>query len=270
MKVLRAAARMIGTFRWSRDSRPYVQYLQEVASDPAIVALRRRALAKLHLQPRDHVVDLGCGPGTTVAAIAERLGPDGAIHGVDLNPEMISAARRVAAPRQLGPRVRYQMDDITKLSFEDKQFDACYCERVFQHLPFDGPARAAKEILRILKPGGRFVVLDTDWLNTEIHIVGAVLGRLIIDAWARHLPNPGAGQRLAAWISSAGSIKVQIESTDMRLLLGSPTTTLLTGAAQGALKGPELAQWTASLAEAERKQLTFGSVRVVMVSGVTP
>jgi SAM-dependent methyltransferase len=269
MKMLAAARRRFSTwFHWDGPNRNYVRYLQEVAADPEIAAMRARAFERLKLQDGQDVVDLGCGPGTVTVQIAEHVGPSGHVQGIDLDPGMIAAASELAAQRQLTHRVQHRVDNCTELSFEDDRFDACYCERVFQHLSGDAPARAAKEILRILKPGGRFVVVDTNWLSAAIHGCDAALGRRVVAAWAHRIPNPDAGIRLAEWLSGNQSSEVQVQSVSLRLLPGGPSAALFTDAVRHALPAQDLVQWSAALTAAQKDQLPFGSVNMVTVWGV--
>lgn len=269
MKLLPAARRRL-TIWFGRDkpTRTYVRYLQDVAADPAISSLRTRAFERLKLQDGHHVVDLGCGPGTVTVQIAERVGLSGHVQGIDLDPDMITAANELAAQRQLTDRVQHRVGNCTELSFEDDRFDACYCERVFQHLSGDAPKRAAKEILRILKPGGRFVVVDTNWLSAAIHVCDAALAGRVIAAWARRIPNPNAGVRLAEWLSCDQSSEIQVQSVSLKLLPGGPTAALFADAAEQALPAEDVVQWSAALTAAQKHQLPFGSVNMVTVSGV--
>jgi SAM-dependent methyltransferase len=269
MRLLSAARRRLTTWiRRDKAIRNYARYLQEVAADPGIASLRTRAFERLNLQDGHHVVDLGCGPGTVTVQIAERVGPSGHVQGIDLDPHMIAAANELAAQRQLTHRVRHRVDNCTELSLEDDRFDACYCERVFQHLSGDAPTRAAKEILRILKPGGRFIVVDTNWLSVAINVCDAALGRRVIAAWVHRIPNPDAGIRLAEWLSGNQSSEIQVESVSLRLLPGGPTAALFTDAAEHVLSSQDVVKWSAALTAAQKDQLPFGSVNMVTVSGV--
>jgi SAM-dependent methyltransferase len=269
MKLLPAARRRLTLwFGRYKSTGNYVRYLQEVAADPAISSLRTRAFELLKLQDGHQVVDLGCGPGTVTVQIAERIGPSGYVQGIDLDPNMITAANRLAAGRRLTHRVEHRVGNCTELFFQDDQFDACYCERVFQHLSGDEPLRTAREILRILKPGGRFVVVDTNWLSAVIEICVAALAGRVVAAWAHRIPNPDAGVRLAEWLSCNQSSEIQVQSVTLSLSPGSSTAALFADAAGQALPAADLAQWSAAVTAAQKNQLPFGRISMVMVSGV--
>ncbi|MFF2521359.1 methyltransferase domain-containing protein [Streptomyces liangshanensis] len=88
------------------------------------------------------------------------------------------------------------------LPLGDGEADVVHCERVFQHL--DDPERAAAEIARILRPGGRVALLDTDWATSILHpgdpgVVAAVMGGARAAA-----ANPHAGRAPAGQLAAAG------------------------------------------------------------------
>ena len=109
----------------------YVGYLQETARSGAIQALRAQSLAQLQLEDGDHVIDLGCGPGTVTTRLAVMVGESGRVFGVDTDPAMVAAADELALRSQLATRVSHHVGTCTALSFAAGRFDACYCERVF-------------------------------------------------------------------------------------------------------------------------------------------
>jgi hypothetical protein len=122
--------------------------------------------------------------------------------------------------------------------------------------------------LRILKPGGRFVVVDTNWLSAAIHVCDAALARRVVSAWANRIPNPDAGIRLAEWLSCNQSSEIQVQTVSLKLLPGGPTAALFADAAEQALPAEDVAQWSAALTAAKKHQLPFGSIDMITVSGV--
>ncbi len=92
-------------------------------------------------------LDLGCGPGGLLAGIdASRL----TVHGVDLSPEMIETARRTYRDHD------YRVADATDLPYADSSMDVVFSTGVLEYIP--EPERVLAEVLRILRPGGSFVV----------------------------------------------------------------------------------------------------------------
>lgn len=109
--------------------------------------------ALLALLPSDWVVaDLGCGSGAVTVQLA---GAVREVVGVDASPEMLRAAR--ARTRALG-NVRLERGDLGDLPIDDARCDAALLLLALTHV--EAPARAAAEMARILRPGGRAVVVD--------------------------------------------------------------------------------------------------------------
>jgi SAM-dependent methyltransferase len=84
-------------------------------------------------------------------------GEDGEVVALDASDTMINAARR----RGDGGPVRYEIGDVHSLPYPDRYFDGVRSERVLQHL--DDPDTAIREMARVLRPGGRMCLIDTDW-----------------------------------------------------------------------------------------------------------
>jgi SAM-dependent methyltransferase len=183
---------------------------------------------------------------------------------------MVRAADQSAADAHVSAHVTHLVDDCTALSFEDEVFDACYCERVFQHLGGKSPARAAAEMLRVLKPGGRFVLVDTDWSTLAINANRADLERRVVAAVSKAFPNPKAGQRLREQVIEAGAIDVRVEVSAFDIGPAGGTAALLTKTAAKALSGDELSAWLASLEGARLLQLPYAHLTMTVVAGIKP
>jgi len=96
------------------------------------------------------VLDVACGTGVVAAAAAERVGPSGAVTGVDINPGMIAVAART-------PGVRWARADAAHLPFPDGGFDRVLCQAGLQFVP--DRLGALREMGRVLRPGGRVALL---------------------------------------------------------------------------------------------------------------
>jgi ubiquinone/menaquinone biosynthesis C-methylase UbiE len=119
----------------------------------------RRAIADLvQVGPGDAALDVGCGPGDLALVLAQRVGPDGLVAGIDASPEMIGRARQKA--RRRGISVDFRNDPVEALSFADQVFDTVVSSFVVHHLPADLKRHAMASIARVLKPGGRVYLID--------------------------------------------------------------------------------------------------------------
>lgn len=102
------------------------------------------------------ILDVGTGPGIVAFLLAE-LGHD--VTGMDLSEEMLRNARENAARFDLP--VEFKQGDAENLPFEDKSFDAVVNRHVLWTLP--NPGKAIAEWRRVLKPGGKVVIVDGNW-----------------------------------------------------------------------------------------------------------
>jgi len=105
----------------------------------------------------ESVLDLGCGAGFDTFVAAQRVGLEGRVVGIDLSPEMIAVAQ--AGQAEAGfPQVEFCEAPVEALPFLDASFDIAISNGVLNLVP-DKPA-ALREILRVLRPGGRLQACD--------------------------------------------------------------------------------------------------------------
>lgn len=112
-------------------------------------------LAKI--EPDHRVLEVGCGPGTTAAIIAERFGAH--VTAVDINSMMLEKARESIAARGLEERVSIERQDIEALGYPDDSFDRVIVEAVTMFVDIQ---TAAREVVRVCKPGG--IVVDHEFI----------------------------------------------------------------------------------------------------------
>ena len=187
-----------------------IAVLDEQASIPAIQRLRAAATELLGVRLGHHLVDVGCGTGDVARALAGRVGPTGTVLGIDASETMLTEARRRAGTTTLP--VEFRPGDITNLELDDATCDGALCERVFQHVA--SPHKAMAELVRITRPGGRIVVIDTDWGLHAIHGADPTLTAAIVDCWARNAANGLAGRQLPTLFADAGLRDPNVDRRD--------------------------------------------------------
>lgn len=121
-------------------------------------AFREKLVRLARLAPGESALDVGCGTGTLVIAATRVVGPKGKVYGIDASPEMIAKAEGKA--RRAGAEVAFQNALAQELPFPDGQFDAVLSTVMLHHLPRKVREQAAAEMRRVLKPGGRVLVVD--------------------------------------------------------------------------------------------------------------
>jgi ubiquinone/menaquinone biosynthesis C-methylase UbiE len=144
----------------------------------------RRLLMAAGAQPGDRVLDIGCGPGYFARMLAEAVGPNGSVVGIDAAPEMIDYARRKA--RRLA-NIRFDAGAAEALAFPDSSFDVVVSSLMMHHIPQELRLQATREMCRVLRPGG--VLLLSDFSIPERggwHVVGSLTGHSG-DRWRRRM-----------------------------------------------------------------------------------
>jgi SAM-dependent methyltransferase len=179
---------------------------------PGIPRLRAWSMAVLGLKPGERVLDIGSGTGEHARVLAEAVGESGEAIGVDPNDGMRAEAAKRA------PRARFVPGSAYDLPLPDGSVDAVTCERLFQHL--DDPDRAAREIARVLRPGGRAVVTDTDWATAIVHPGDPDIARVVTEAMRGGICNPFAARRLPGHLVRAGLV---IDDIGSQALVQSPS-----------------------------------------------
>jgi SAM-dependent methyltransferase len=174
---------------------------------PDVVAQRVRVLEALALQPEERVADLGCGPGLLALQMAHRVGSEGQVQCIDASESMIALARRRCASLNW---VHVRAGDVGALPYADHSFDAAVCTQVYEYVAEID--RALAELYRVLEPGGRAVIVDTDWESCVWHSSDPVRMRRVIEAWDRHCPQPQLPRTLAARLRAAGFGSLRVDA----------------------------------------------------------
>ncbi|MFB8235674.1 methyltransferase domain-containing protein [Kitasatospora purpeofusca] len=135
-----------------------IAYLDRVAATDLGRSYKGRMLDELDIRPGQTVLDLGCGPGTDLTSLARAVTGTGTVIGVDHDPAAVETARERTADQHT---VTVRLGDIHDLPLPDRTADRARTDRVLQHVA--DPARALREIHRVLRPGGRLVMGEPDW-----------------------------------------------------------------------------------------------------------
>ncbi len=123
-------------------------------------AFRQATLGFAELKPGDRVLDVGCGTGVLTRLAALAAGPTGYAIGIDPAAKMIGVAKKNALKE--GSRAEFRLAVIEDLPFEDSRFDCVLSSAMLHHLPPDVKLKGLSEIHRVLKQGGRLILVDVD------------------------------------------------------------------------------------------------------------
>jgi len=115
-------------------------------------------LADAHKGQR--VLVVACGTGRGMIELAQAVGPAGRVDALDLSEAMIDQARAKSEKLGLSDRVHFKQGNARELPYPDETFDVVYNGYMFDLIPLDGFVPILKEMARVLKPGGKLVLLN--------------------------------------------------------------------------------------------------------------
>lgn len=250
----------------------YADFLDGVGAIAAVAEWKERSFALLNPRPGAVLVDVGCGTGEDVLALAARVQPGGRAIGVDASEAMLAEARRRADGR---PGVALVHCDAHRLDLPDACADGVRAERTLQHL--DDPAAAAREMARVVRPGGRVVVAEPDWGTLVVDCGDPAVAGEVAAAAAGRLRSAGAGRTLRRLLLDAGLVDVELVARTLLITDRAHAETLfdLTGAAQAAVQTGRLTQaqadtWLDALADAGARGRLLAAMTAFMACARRP
>lgn len=175
--------------------------IDEIYATADVVAQRRAVLEALALRPGERVLDLGCGPGYLVAEMAAAVGVTGRVHGIDASPSMLAIAAGRTEGDGMAP-VDLARGDVLRVPLPDAAVDAAVCTQVYEYVA-DVPSALA-EARRVLRPGGRLLILDTDWDSIVWRSRDDARMARVLASWDEHLVHRDLPRRLPQLLREAG------------------------------------------------------------------
>jgi arsenite methyltransferase len=175
--------------------------IEAIYSTPDVVAQRGAVRRALEVKPGERVLDIGSGPGFLAAEMAASAAPNGAVVGTDTSESMLAiAAARVDAVSDV--ELRFEQADACALPYKDASFDAVVSTQVYEYL--QDITGAISELARVLRPGARALILDTDWDSIVWHSRDPQRMQRVLDTWREHLVDPHLPRRLIRLLDDAG------------------------------------------------------------------
>jgi arsenite methyltransferase len=166
---------------------------------PDVVEQRAQVLQALELTAGERVLDIGSGPGLLAYDMAVAVGEKGRVCGIDVSGAMLAMAGKRCAEQRW---TEFRTADATRIPYPDGSFDAAVSTQVYEYVS-DIPAALA-ELHRILTPGGRAVILDTDYGSLIIHTEDAARMSRVLSAWDKHFLHGHLPRVLTRQLREAG------------------------------------------------------------------
>jgi ubiquinone/menaquinone biosynthesis C-methylase UbiE len=163
------------------------------------------------LQDGMSVIELGCGPGFLLEKINKRF-PNADVIGLEIDPFLVNYSNQYFQEKA-AKKVQIIEGSIEKTGLMSNSFDFAIVRLVLEHL--SDPVKAVKEVFRILKPGGKIVVIDNDF---DIHLISypnISQLRILYEAYCKSMyadgGNPKIGRELPNILRQGGFSKVDLE-----------------------------------------------------------
>jgi SAM-dependent methyltransferase len=254
----------------THDPADFVRYLDATRATDFFQEIKRRSYALLALQPGERALDIGCGTGDDVLALARLVGPDGRATGVDVSATMVAEAQLRATAA--GIAADFVQMDVQHLDFPAARFDGVRAERLLQHVP--DPDAALAEIVRVAKPGARIVIWEADLdlfvIDAPDYATSRAMQRCICDGFR----NGGIGHELYRRFKDLGLTDVHAtplmhELTDFALIESAFDLRATTQRAvdAGIISADRAADWLTSLEAARDTGRFYSAVGGLLASG---
>src|SRR5262245_10421557 len=184
----------------------FVEYLERLGSNERVRERNRRRAEAAGIDPGQRALDVGCGVGFDASLLAELVGPGGHVVGIDASATMVE--RAMAHFASSGLPLEFRTADAQALPFDDGSFDVVWTERVLVHVA--DPAAVVREMLRVVRPGGRMVIAEADYHSYMIDSFDLEVARQIVARHASVLRHPDIGRRVRRLCLDAGATKVRV------------------------------------------------------------
>jgi ubiquinone/menaquinone biosynthesis C-methylase UbiE len=242
-----------------------VAMLDEQDRAPSIERLRGWMLAAGDVRRGEACVDVGSGTGTMTRRLAGLSGPDGRVIGIEPNGMLREVAQ--ARGSEVGATAEFCQGLATEIPLPDESVDVLWCERVLQHVP--EPQAAIAEFARVLRPGGRALLLDSDHESRVESDIEPAVSRAMTTAFMSQLANPRAARNIPRQAMAAGlHVDPDVGSTALvfsqEILRDSNLSRLSAeqAVADGMLTPEQAAEAVASQADAARHGWAFWAVTI--------
>lgn len=127
-------------------------------TNPLTEPIMRDAIAALHLNPGSHGLDAGCGIGLQSTLLAEAIGSNGSVVGLDISDEFLANAEEMVNKSPFSRQISFQQGDVHRIPFANNTFDWAWSASSIGYAPFN-PIQPLNEIIRVVKPGGIVALL---------------------------------------------------------------------------------------------------------------
>jgi arsenite methyltransferase len=176
--------------------------LERTYSTADMVEQRARIRAKVVPKQGERGLDIGCGPGLLACELARDVGPPGRMVGTDPSSDMVVVSAERGRRSAMAGRTEFAVGEAVELHFPAQTFDFVTAVQVYEYVA--DLQRALGEAYRVLRPGGRLVVMDSDWHSCVWQADDADRHARVLRAWETHFVHPHLPALLPRLLGEAG------------------------------------------------------------------
>jgi ubiquinone/menaquinone biosynthesis C-methylase UbiE len=248
-------------------------FLEERSRTPDLQAVNQKLCDTVAARPGERLLEVGSGSGILCRMLAARLQPDGQMVGVDISPEMTMEAQKYALAEGIDSGITFENCTAEFLPYPEASFDGAIAARLLMHAA--DPDTVICEMKRVVKPGGRVVVMDWDFDTLTVDHPDRELTRRLLH-WRsdHHGGNNWSGRQLWRRMRTAGFQNLSVHPW-VSVAHGEEDglTQSLWRAAQvacegGAISLVEQENWMQELKEGIRSGTFFAGIVYFIVKGI--
>ncbi len=236
--------------------------------------IRNLLIGALQIESGSQVIDVGCGIGDHARYLADRVGPDGRVVGLDSGVSMIEEATKRYAGE--GLPLAFVVGDAADIDFPDGSFDRTRASLLLQHV--EDPARVMSEMARVTRRGGLVLLAENDLGTMTFNATDRALTRRVIEFTCDSMNQGWIGRQLSGLFLDVGLQDIDVVPFTMvcRTLelwesINAPLQRILDRAIEaGALTAAEAAAWKADLVQLDAAGKFFNSITAFAVRGRKP
>jgi SAM-dependent methyltransferase len=250
-------------------------FLEERSRTPDMLEINAAVCKTLAPAPGEHILEVGCVSGVLCRMIAPYLQPDGCVVGVDISAQFLVEAQKYAFQEGIDELIIFECGIGESLPYPDATFDGALAARLLLHA--GDPDAVVCEMARVVKPGGRVVVMDWDFDSVVVDHPDRELTRRLLH-WRNdhHGGDNWSGRQLWRRMATAGlqSLSVQPAVTVVHSEADGLTQSLWRAAQvardNGGISPDEHDAWVGTLKERIQAGTFFASIVYFIVSGIVP
>jgi ubiquinone/menaquinone biosynthesis C-methylase UbiE len=187
----------------SADAVQMAAFLEERSHSPDTQEINDKLCEVIAAKYGEILLEVGCGSGVLCRQLAPRVKPGGSMIGVDISPEMTAEARKYALSEGISDGIAFETSAAEALPYSDDCFDGAFAARLLLHV--SKPDEVICEMARVVKPGGRILVMDWDFDTVTVdHPDRDQTRRLLHWRGDHHGGNNWSGRQLWRHMQTAG------------------------------------------------------------------